>query len=177
MLACIPGCLVERAHEGAAGQQALGIGARGDRGGNGAHDVVVDLVVLALAQARRQADLEDEEFAGQRGRIEVIRQAGAVAYREAPQFGALAEEARDAPFELRFGGVHFLNPSLLFYACAANILRSWSTAMTFFSRPHFISQPRWSPSWRRTASGSARWRATCWRALPSARGASSWWPP
>src|SRR6185436_14455098 len=111
MLACTPGSLVERAAESAPRQQALCVGTRRHRCGNGTHDVVIDLVVLPLAQARRQADLEDEEFADQRGRIEVVRQPGPVAYREAPQLGALAEEARDAPFELRFGGVHFLNPS------------------------------------------------------------------
>src|SRR5688572_20902820 len=106
MLACIPKVycmrLVQGTHESPSWEQAPGLGARGHRAADGAHDFVVDLVVLPLAQARREADLEDEELARERSRVEVVRQPGAVAHGEAPQFRALAEEPRDAPLELRF---------------------------------------------------------------------------
>jgi hypothetical protein len=52
-------------------------------------------------------DLEDEEFAGKRGRIDVVGEPAAVAHGEAPQFGSAREEARNPSLELRFGEVHF----------------------------------------------------------------------
>src|SRR5437660_5036001 len=74
---------VQGAHEGLAPKQVCGLGPGGhggaDRRGNGA----VDLVVLRLAQARCERDLEDEELPFQRGRIDVIGQPAAVAHAEA----------------------------------------------------------------------------------------------
>jgi glutathione-regulated potassium-efflux system ancillary protein KefC len=84
---------------------------RRDRPGDRARDLVVDLVVVRLVAPRRKADLEDEEFAGERRRIDVIGQPAAIAHGEAPQLGAACEKARDAPLKLRFGGVHFFQPS------------------------------------------------------------------
>jgi hypothetical protein len=49
-----------------------------------ARDVVVDLVVLLLAQAGRKPDLEDEELADELGRIEVIGQTLAVGFKRRP---------------------------------------------------------------------------------------------
>src|SRR5688500_7557664 len=122
MLACIPKVycmrLVQGTHESPSWEQAPGLGARGHRAADGVHDFVVDLVVLPLAQARRQADLEDEELARERGRVEVVRQPGAVAHRKAPQFRAAAKQARDAPFQLRFDGVHSYESPHCKYTCA-----------------------------------------------------------
>src|ERR687891_234291 len=117
--------LVQGSHESSSWQEPPRLGSRGHRAADGAHDFVVDLVVLPLAQARRQADLEDEELARQRRRVEVVRQPGAVAHGEAPQFRAAAKQARDTPFQLRFDGVHSYKPP------TANILAPWSTATTF----------------------------------------------
>src|SRR5512145_596326 len=98
--------LMQRSDEGAAGKKPASLGSRGDRRGDGARDVVVDLVVVLARAPRREADFEDEEFAGKHGRIDVVRQHAAVANREAPKFGAAREQARDAALELCFGRVH-----------------------------------------------------------------------
>src|SRR5687768_336551 len=76
---------MECPHEAAAGQQRLRLGARRHRRGDGGGDLAVDLVVLQLAPARDERDLEDEELSLQAGRVDVVRQPRAVAHREAVQ--------------------------------------------------------------------------------------------
>src|SRR5688500_5997634 len=100
MPARIPKILMQRAAEGAARPEMARLRPRRDRGGDRPRDVVVDLVVLLAAQTRRQADLEDEELAGERGRVEVIRQPRAVAHGEAPQVGTAREQPRHPRLEL-----------------------------------------------------------------------------
>src|SRR5262245_18257781 len=113
MPACTCRSLMQGALEGAAGEDLARLGIRRDRRGDRRGDVVVDLVVLLAAEPRRKPDLEDEEFAGQRGRIEVVGKAGAVAHREAPKLGPAREQARDTPVELRFHWIQFLLTPLL----------------------------------------------------------------
>src|SRR5438552_11812629 len=73
---------VQITHEGLAAQQIFRLRPRGHRRRDGGGDSVVHLVVLQLPQARRERDLENEMLAGERRRIDAIRQPPAVAHAE-----------------------------------------------------------------------------------------------
>jgi hypothetical protein len=79
---------VQGTHESALREELFRLRPRRHRGGDGARDVVVDLVVLLLAQAGRKPDLEDEELADELGRIEVIGQTRAVGFKRRPSYVA-----------------------------------------------------------------------------------------
>src|SRR5258707_15181541 len=70
------------ADEGFAGQQIPGLGPGRPRGRDGRGNGGIPLVVLQLAQARRERDLEDEKLAVELRRVDVIGQARAIAHAE-----------------------------------------------------------------------------------------------
>src|SRR3954467_4145621 len=126
---------MQPAHEGPAPQQILRFGprrhGRADRRGDG----VVDRVVLRSAKTRRERDLENEQLAAERRRIDVIRQSRAIAHAEAKKLRAVREDSLDPLEYPSFDRWHV--PSL-----APTILGAWSMATSSCCRLRFISQPR-----------------------------------
>src|SRR6185436_2967322 len=77
---------------------------------DGTGDRVVHLVVLRLAKARRERDLENEKLARERRRIDVIRQARAVAHAEPEKLGTTGEHRLDALVDALLHGAHGFLP-------------------------------------------------------------------